>query len=311
MTTVGVVGCGAVGSTAAYAMALQGACTEIVLVDLDRRLAEAQARDILHATPFARPVRISAGDYDALAGAAVVVIAAGVAQRPGETRLQLLDRNALVFKSVIPAVLRHAPDAVLLIATNPVDIMTQIAASLADVEPGRVLGSGTILDTARFRALLGEHLEIAPASIHAYVLGEHGDSEVLLWSDARVGGVALAAFAKQTARPIPPDARAAIDEGVRRAAYTIIEGKGATFYGIGAGLSRLVRAILGDERAVFTVSCLTPEILGVQSVSLSLPRVLGTGGVIATLHPSLEAGEQDALRRSAELLKQAATQLGY
>lgn len=311
MTRVGVVGCGAVGSTAAYAMALQGACTEIVLVDLDRRLAEAQARDILHATPFARPVRICAGDYDALAGAAVVVIAAGVAQRPGETRLQLLDRNALVFKSVIPSVLCHAPDAVLVIATNPVDIMTQIAARLAGAAAARVLGSGTILDTARFRALLGEHLEIAPTSIHAYVLGEHGDSEVLLWSDARVGGLALATFAEQTARPIPPAARAAIDEGVRRAAYTIIEGKGATFYGIGAGLSRLVRAILGDERAVFTVSCLTPEILGVEHVSLSLPRVVGRGGVIATLHPSLETDEQDALRRSAELLKEAATQLGY
>jgi L-lactate dehydrogenase len=311
VTKVGVVGCGAVGSTAAYAMALQGACNEIVLVDLDRRLAEAQARDILHATPFARPVRISAGEYDALAGAAVVVIAAGVAQRPGETRLQLLDRNALVFKSVIPAVLSHAPDAVLVIATNPVDIMTQIAARLADTAPGRVFGSGTILDTARFRALLGEHLEIAPASIHAYVLGEHGDSEVLLWSDARVGGLALSTFAEQTARPIPAEARAAIDDGVRRAAYTIIEGKGATFYGIGAGLSRLVRAILGDERAVFTVSCVTPEILGVESVSLSLPRVVGRGGVMATLHPSLEAGEQEALRRSAGLLKEAATQLGY
>jgi L-lactate dehydrogenase len=292
-------------------MALQGACTEIVLVDLDRRLAEAQARDILHATPFARAARICAGDHDALAGAAVVVIAAGVAQRPGETRLQLLDRNALVFKSVIPAVLRHAPDAVLLIATNPVDIMTQIASRLAGAASPRVLGSGTILDTARFRALLGEHLEIAPASIHAYVLGEHGDSEVLLWSDARVGGLALATFAEQTGRPIPAEARAAIDEGVRRAAYTIIEGKGATFYGIGAGLSRLVRAILGDERAVFTVSSVTPEILGVESVSLSLPRVVGRGGVIATLHPSLEAEEQDALRRSAELLKEAATELGY
>lgn len=311
MSKVGVVGCGFVGSTAAYAMALQGACSEIVLVDLDHRLAEAQARDILHATPFARPVRISAGDYEVLAGAAVVVIAAGVAQRPGETRLQLLDRNALVFKSVIPAVLRHAPDAVLLIATNPVDIMTQIAAHIAETPPGRVLGSGTILDTARFRALLGEHLAIAPASVHAYVLGEHGDSEVLVWSDARVGGIALAAFAEQTSRPMTPAARAAIDEGVRRAAYTIIEGKGATYHGIGAGLSRLVRAILGDERAVFTVSCLTPDILGVKGVTLSLPRVLGQGGVTATLDPALEAEEQDALRRSAELLKQAATQLGY
>ena len=308
---VGVVGCGFVGSTAADAMALQGACNELVLVDLTPRLAAAQARDILDATPFARPVRVHAGDYEALSGAAIVVIAAGVAQRPGETRLQLLDRNALVFKSVIPEVLRYAPGAVLLIATNPVDLMTQIAARLADGPPGRVFGSGTILDTARFRALLGEHLSIAPASIHAYVLGEHGDSEVLLWFDARVGGIALSAFAEQTWRPVTPEARAGIDEGVRRAAYAIIEGKGSTYYGIGAGLSRLVRAILGDERAVFTVSSMTPDLLGVKDVTLSLPRVLSSSGVTATLSPSLATEEREALRRSAEILKQAATQLGY
>ena len=308
---VGVVGCGFVGSTAAYAMALQGACNELVLVDLNPRLASAQARDILDATPFARPVRVHAGDYEALSGAAIVVIAAGVAQRPGETRFQLLDRNALVFKSVIPEVLRYAPTAVLLIATNPVDIMTQIAARLADGPPNRVFGSGTILDTARFRALLGEHLSIAPASIHAYVLGEHGDSEVLLWSDARVGGVALAAFAEQTGHPMTPEARAGIDEGVRRAAYAIIEGKGATYYGIGAGLSRLVRAILGDERAAFTVSSMTPDLLGVKDVTLSLPRIISQSGVTATLSPSLATEEREALRRSAEILKQAATQLGY
>lgn len=177
-----------------------------------------------------------------------MVLAAGVAQRPGETRLQLLDRNAQVFAQVVPRVLEAAPEAVLLVATNPVDVMTQVAYRLSGLPPGRVVGSGTILDTARFRALLAEYLRVAPQSVHAYVLGEHGDSEVLVWSSAQVGGVPLLEFAEARGRALSPEDRARIDEGVRRAAYRIIEGKGATYYGIGAGLARLVRAILTDEK---------------------------------------------------------------
>ncbi|MFT3764617.1 MAG: L-lactate dehydrogenase [Minicystis sp.] len=308
---VAVVGAGMVGSTAAYAMTLQGTCSELVLVDLDTKLAVAQARDIMHSAPFAHPVRVSAGDYADVAGAALVVIAAGVSQRPGETRLSLLDRNARVFQSVIPSVQRYAPDAILLVATNPVDVMTQIAARIAGGPPGRVIGSGTILDTARFRALLGEHLGVSTASIHAYVLGEHGDSEVLVWSDARVGGVALGGFAAQVGRPVQPADRDRIDEGVRRAAYAIIEGKGATYHGIGAGLARLARAILRDERALYTLSTLTPDVAGVPEVTLSLPRILGRDGVVATITPDLAPDERAALRRSAEILKQAAGELGY
>lgn len=308
---VGVVGAGMVGSTAAYAMTLQGTCSELVLVDLDLKLAVAQAHDILHATPFAHPVRVTPGDYADLAGADLIVISAGVSQRPGESRLSLLDRNARVFQSVIPGVLRHAPDAVLLIATNPVDVMTQIAARLAGGPAGRVIGSGTILDTARFRALLGEHLGVSTASIHAYVLGEHGDSEVLVWSDARVGGVSLEAFATQVGRAVTAGDRARIDDGVRRAAYAIIEGKGATYHGIGAGLARLSRAILRDERALYTVSALIPDVEGVTDVTLSLPRILGRAGILGTVVPALAPEERAALRRSAEILKQAAGELGY
>jgi L-lactate dehydrogenase len=200
---------------------------------------------------------------------------------------------------------------VLLVATNPVDVMTQIATRIAGPAGARVLGSGTILDTARFRALLGEHLGVSPASIHAYVLGEHGDSEVLVWSDAGAGGVPLEAFAAQVGRPVTSEVRARIDDGVRRAAYAIIEGKGATYHGIGAGLARLCRAILRDERAVFTASALGAEVEGVPEVTLSLPRVVGRGGVVATLSPSLSGEEHAALRRSAELLAQAARELGY
>jgi L-lactate dehydrogenase len=308
---IGVVGAGMVGSAAAYALVLQGTCSEIVLVDLDHRMADAQARDILHATPFAHTVRVRAGEMEDLAGAQVVVIAAGASQRPGETRLSLLGRNARVFEAVVPAVLRQAPDAVLLVATNPVDIMTQVAARLAGGPPGRVLGSGTLLDTARFRALLGEHLSVSTASIHAYVVGEHGDSEVLVWSDARVGGIPLDAFAAQMGHPVDAAALARIDEGVRRAAYAIIEGKGATFYGIGAGLSRLARAVLRDERALLTVSAPGAGVPGVPGVALSVPRIVGRAGVLHTLLPALSPDEHAALAKSAAILEEAARSIGY
>ncbi len=305
------MGSGFVGSATAYALALQGVAREVVLVDLDRKLAQAHAEDILHATPFAHPVWVRAGWYEDLEGARVVIVAAGVAQRPGETRLQLLDRNAQVFADVVPRILKAAPEAVLLIATNPVDVMTQVAYRLSGLPPGRVVGSGTILDTARFRALLAEYLRVAPQSIHAYVVGEHGDSEVLIWSSAQVGGVGLEAFAQARGRSLTPEDRLRIDEGVRRAAYRIIEGKGATYYGIGAGLARLTQAILGDEKGVYTASVFTPEVEGVEEVALSLPRILGAGGVEATVYPRLNEEERQALRRSAEILKGAASALGF
>jgi L-lactate dehydrogenase len=307
---VGIIGCGFVGSTAAYAMALEGAAREIVLVDLNSVLAQAQAEDILHATPFARPVRIVADDYPGLEGAGAVVLACGVAQRPGETRLQLLERNAKVFESVVPRVVKHAPGALLVVASNPVDVITTVVSAVSGLPPARIIGTGTILDTARFRTLLGEHLRVAPASVHAYVLGEHGDSEVLAWSSADVGGVPLVDFARQVGRPVTDQARSAIEEGVRRAAYRIIEGKGATYYGIGAGIARIVRAIRGDEGAVLTLSGPSTTMEGMAGVSFSLPRVLGAEGVRVELRPRLSVEEQEALQRSAEILRQAAQELG-
>ncbi|HBM62163.1 MAG TPA: L-lactate dehydrogenase [Citreicella sp.] len=305
----GIIGAGMVGSAAAYALALRGGASEVVLVDRNAALARAQAEDIAHAVPFAHPCQIHAGGYDALAGAAVVILAAGVAQKPGESRLSLLARNAEVFAEVTGAVRDAAPDALLLVATNPVDVMTDVARRVSGLPAARVIGSGTILDSARFRALLGDHLGIAAQSVHAYVLGEHGDSEVLGWSSARAGAVPLAGFADQMGAPLTADVRARIDDAVRRAAYRIIEGKGATWYGIGAGLARIVQAIRDDQRAVLSVSATTPEIQGVADVALSLPRVIGRAGVIATLLPDLDAGEATALRASAELLAETAAQL--
>lgn len=306
---VGIVGAGMVGSAAGYALALAGTADRIVLVDIDEKLARAQAEDIAHAVPFASSVQVAAAGYDGLAGCEVVIIAAGVSQKPGETRLELLGRNAEVFRAVIGEVRRATPDAILLIASNPVDIMTNIATRLSGLPPERVIGSGTILDTARFRWLVGQHLGIAPQSVHAYVLGEHGDSEVLAWSAARAGSVELRSFAAQVNAPLTQAVCETIDAGVRRAAYTIIEGKGATWYGIGAGLQRIVRAISRDEAAVLSVSILTGEVEGVQDVALSVPRVVGRGGVAADLFPELDAGEHEALRASAALLKETSEAL--
>ncbi len=308
---VGIVGCGLVGSSAAYAMALQGACNELVLLDLNAKMAKAQAEDILHATPFSTPVRVSAGEYPDLEGAEVVVLACGVGQRPGENRLELLGRNARVFEEVIPKTLKCAPEAVLLVASNPVDIITTMVSRISGLPPGKVIGSGTILDTARFRTLLAEHLSVAAQSVHAYVLGEHGDSEVLVWSGAAVGGIPLSEFAQQAGLPVTQEVMSRIDDGVRRAAYRIIEGKGATHYGIGAGLSRIVRALRTDERAVLTVTSLAGEAGNPDDVSVSLPRIVGARGVAATLCPIMSKEELEAFGRTVKSLQEASKGIRY
>jgi L-lactate dehydrogenase len=302
---VGIVGAGLVGSSAGYAMVLGGVATDIVFVDINARLALAQAEDILHATPVSNPARVSQGEYQDLAGSDVVILACGASQKPGETRLHLLDRNRRIFEEVTTKVLGSAPDAVLLIASNPVDIMTLVVARHSGLPASQVIGSGTILDTARFRALLGESLGISPHSVHAHVLGEHGDSEVLIWSSADVGGVPLEEVAARMGVTLTQEMKTRIDGRVRRAAYTIIEGKGATWYGIGAALARIVSAIRDNERAVFTLS--NTDTPGYQDVSLSLPRVIGAGGILATLHPSLSADERALMDRSAEVLRAAAS----
>jgi L-lactate dehydrogenase len=309
---VGIVGSGLVGSTAAYAMVMQGVGRQIVLVDLNPKRAAAEADDLRHAVPFAAPLEVHAGNYKHLHGARVVVLCAGVGQKPGETRLQLLARNAAVFREVVPAVLEHAPDAVLVVATNPVDIMTHLAARYAaecGLAAGRVLGSGTTLDSARFRSLLGTHLGVDAHHVHAYVVGEHGDSEVLTWSLVTVGGLPLEAFCEQRDAQISDVLRQEIDQKVRRAAYTIIGGKGATYYGIGSALARIVDVILHDQRAILTVCAPTAEVLGVRDVTLALPRLVGGSGVLDTLPLPLDDQEADLLRASAQVIRQALAEL--
>jgi L-lactate dehydrogenase len=292
---------------------MDGVGREIVLVDKNPARAVAEADDIRHAVPFTHPLDVRAGDYPDLAGCRVVVICAGVGQKPGETRLHLLERNAAVFREVVPAILKHAPDAVLVVATNPVDVMTHLACKFAaecGVAPGRVLGSGTTLDTARFRSLLGGHCGVDPHHVHGHVIGEHGDSEVLTWSLVTVGGMPLEDFVRLRGVDLSESVRKEIDEKVRRAAYTIINGKGATYYGIGCALARIVDVILHDQRAVMTVGTPTPDVVGVKNVTCALPRLLGGQGVIETFPLPLSDGETEKLRVSAGVIRKALDELG-
>ncbi len=309
---VGIVGCGYVGATAAYALVMQGIGREIVLVDKNAARAAAEADDIRHAVPFSHPLEVNCGNYEDLAGSRVVVLCAGVGQKPGESRLQLLQRNATVFREVVPAVLEHAPDAVLVVATNPVDVMTHLAARFAvefGVPAGRVLGSGTTLDTARFRSLLGVHCGVDPRHVHAYVIGEHGDSEVLTWSLATIGGMPLESFARLRNIGITDSIRQQIDHDVRRAAYTIIGGKGATYYGIGCALARIVNVILHDQRSILTVCAPTAEIAGVHDVTIALPRLLGGDGVLESFPLPLDEQESGLLLDSALVIRKALDEL--
>ncbi len=307
---VGIIGAGAVGAATAFAMVMRGVAREIVLVDLNLERAQAEADDILHAVPFAHPVRVSAGNYTDLSGSRVVIITAGAAQKPGETRLELLSRNAAIFRQIVPQVLEPAREAILLVATNPVDVMTHFTADIADkfgVHRSRVIGSGTTLDTARFRALLGGHLGVDPPHVHGYVLGEHGDSEVFPWSLVTVGGVPLEEFCRQWDICTDDAVKGDIEARVRGAAYSIIEGKGSTSFGIGSAMTRIVEVILRDQRALLTVCTPVPDVAGIKNVTVSLPHLVGGQGILDTilLPLALTSTEEKALHGSAEIVKQA------
>ena len=305
---IGIIGSGFVGATAAYALVMSGVGREIVLVDLNKSRAQAEADDILHAVPFAHPLNVHAGGYEDLVNSKVVIITAGVAQKPGETRLGLLARNAAVFRQIIPSVLQYAPDAILLVTTNPVDVMTHLTHQIASehgLPASRVLGSGTTLDTARFRALLGRHLGVDSHHVHAYVVGEHGDSEVLTWSLATIGGTPLNDFCLRHGMELHEEVHDEIDHQVRHAAYHIIEGKGATYYGIGSALARIVEVILKDQRAILTVCHPVEQVAGIENSTVSLPFLVGGEGVLDQFPLNLNADEEAALQASARVVREA------
>lgn len=305
---VGIVGCGYVGSTAAYAMVMNGVGREIVMVDLNSARAAAEADDIFHAVPFANPLQVRDGTYEDLKESQVVVLTAGVNQKPGETRLQLLARNGAIFREIVPKILDQAPDAVLIVATNPVDVMTHLTAEIAvsrGIPRGRVLGSGTTLDTARFRTLLGEHCGVDSRHIHGYVIGEHGDSEVLTWSSATVAGMPIEDYCNIIKKPLTSGIRQQIDTSVCRAAYHIISGKGATYYGIGSALARITKVVLHDQRSILTVCGLQEEVAGIENVTLALPHLVGGDGLLAKFPIPMTDEEHALLRKSAEVLRDA------
>lgn len=310
---VGIIGSGLVGATAAYAMVMSGVARHIVLIDQNTARARAEAADILHAVPFAHACSVEAGDYSDLADCRAVIVAAGVGQKPGESRLQLLERNAAVFNQVIPQIARHAPGAILIITTNPVDVMTHVAAKIAaqfGISSHRIIGSGTTLDTARYRALLGQALGVDATHVHGYVIGEHGDSEVLTWSLTTIGNTPLNVFCQMHQMKAWVEKQQEIEDNVRHAAYQIIAGKGATYYGVGSALARIVRNVLQDRRAIMTVCTPMPEIAGVQDVTVSLPHLVGGGGVLDTFPLPLNEQETNSLRNSAQIIRDAITALG-
>jgi len=305
-----VVGAGYVGATFAYSLLQSGLASEIVLIDANRAKAEGEAMDLNHAVPLARPARILAGDYSDCAGAAVTVVTAGSAQRPGETRLDLTARNVEIFRSIIPQIAQNNPDGIILIATNPVDVLTYASWKLSGLPRERVIGSGTILDTARFRYLLSQYFQVDARSVHAYIIGEHGDSEVPVWSLANIAGMRLPVYCRQNNMHCVDADLQDIFQQTRDAAYHIIERKGATYYAIGMGLLRIVEAILRDQSTVLSVSSYIEDYYGVNDVYLSLPSVVDRGGIEKTLHLELDAAEQLGLRNSANLLRKLIQDLG-
>lgn len=300
---VGIIGAGAVGSATAFALIMRGVAQKVILVDTNEKKAWAEAMDITHATPFAFASKIKCGTYGDLSGAEVVIITAGANQKEGETRIDLLGRNVQIFQNIIPQVIKAAPNAILLIATNPVDIMTEVALKLSGYAREMVIGSGTVLDTARFKTLLGYHLGVSSKSIHANVIGEHGDSEVLVWSNGDAGTVPIAQLAEKNRKPITAAVMDEIDDCVRNAAYKIIAGKGATFYGIAGALCRICQAISTNEYAILTVSSHHDDVEGITNVCLSLPTVIGKRGIHQVVYPLLSDDEHILLENSAIKIK--------
>ncbi len=300
---VGLVGTGQVGASFAYALMMRGLAAELVLIDSNADKAVGEMMDFNHGLSFVKPMKITSGQYEDLAGSKVVVITAGASQRPGETRLDLLGRNAAIFRSIIPQVVKHNPDGIILIATNPVDILTYISLEVSGLPFSRVIGSGTILDTSRFRFLLGQYYGVDTRSVHAYIVGEHGDSEIPLWSLANIGGVRLQEFAPLRDKKYNQDEMNALFRSVRDAAYEIIKRKGATYYAIGLGLLSIVESILGDYRSVLSVSTLMMGQYDVKDICLSLPCVVGGNGIEEILMLNMNKEEEEGFRASAATLK--------
>lgn len=306
---VSVIGTGLVGSTIAYTMMIRGVASDIVMVDRNKSRAEGEAMDIAHGAPFAKAVSVRAGEYSDTANSDVIVITAGASQKPGQTRIDLVALNATIMRDVAQNVAKYSPNAVLLVVSNPVDVMAYVAQQATGFPRRRVIGTGTVLDSSRFRYLLSQTFGIAPYNIHGYVLGEHGDSEFAAWSLVNIAGMDIEHASKIFGKNFTEEMRLKIENETKNAAYEVINRKGATDYGIGMVATRIVETIIRDERAIITVSSLLCGEYGIEDVYLSLPTILGENGVEQILTLDITNDELAKLQCSAEVLRKARMQL--
>lgn len=304
-----MIGCGFVGSASAFALMQSGLFSELVLIDANHDKAEGEAMDIAHGLPFAGQMKIYAGDYDDIVDAAVIIVTAGAAQKPGETRLDLVNKNVNIFKSIIPEIAKRNYKGILLIVANPVDILTYTAVKLSGLPENRVIGSGTVLDTARLKYALGEHLEVDSRSVHSFIIGEHGDSEIVAWSSTNVSGIPVNDFCELRGYFNHEEAMHRIADDVKNSAYDIIEKKGATYYGIAMSVKRICECIMRDEKSILPISSMMHGEYGISDICLSMPTVVGREGVETRVPIQLNEQEESALSASAEQLSKVAAQL--
>lgn len=300
---VAVIGCGFVGSACAFTLMQHSLYSEMVLIDVDRSRAEGEAMDISHGLLFAKPMNIYAGGYDDLADASMIIITAGANQKPGETRLDLVRKNTKILLSVLAEIEKRNYRGNILIVSNPVDILTRVAQRHSALPEERIFGSGTVLDTARLKYLLGEHLSVDSRSVHAFIIGEHGDSEIPVWSSANVSGVPLHDFCEMRGYYDHDNAMLEIGESVKNSAYAIIERKGATYYGIAMAVLRICEAVVRDEKSILPVSAALHGEFGIEGATLSVPAILGKNGIEKIVPISLSESELTRLRYSADMLK--------
>ena len=297
------IGCGAVGATSAFSLMQSGLFSELVLIDANQQKAEGEATDLSHGLPFGRPMKIYAGTYDDLADCYLIIITAGAAQKPDETRIDLVNKNVKIFKSIIPEIVKRNTEGILLVVSNPVDILTYVTLKLSGFPTNRVIGSGTVLDTARLKYLLGEHLQVDSRSIHAFIIGEHGDSELAVWSSANVSGVDLNHFCELRGHYNHMEAMERIYTDVRDSAYEIIEKKGATYYGIAMAVRRICESIIRNEHSILPISSLICGHYGLEDVCMGVPTVVGRNGAETVLDIPLNGLEQRKLMASADALR--------
>lgn len=299
-----MIGCGFVGSSSAFALMQSGIFSEMVMIDVDRARAEGEAMDISHGLPFARPIKLYAGDYDDIVDAGVIIITAGANQKPEETRLDLIHKNVEIFKSIIPEIAKRKCEGILLVVSNPVDILTYTTLKLSGFPEHRVIGSGTVLDTARLKYLIGEHLKVDNRSVHAFIIGEHGDSELAAWSNANVSGVKLSDFCEMRGHFFHEESENRIYEEVKNSAYEIIQRKRATYYGIAMAVKRICECIIRDEKSILPVSAMMHGMYGMEDIVISMPAIVGKDGVEDVIPISLDEEEQEQLQKSAKLLRE-------